>query len=1149
MRRYACMALTNLTFGDGTNKALLCSYKGATRALVSQLCSPNEDLCQVAASVLRNLSWRADLASKKVLREVGSVVALMEAAMAVQKESTLKSILSALWNLSAHCSENKEDICAVNGALKFLVGTLTYQSPSKTLAVVENGGGILRNISSRIAVCEEYRTVLRQHDCLRILLRHLESSSLTMVHNACGTLWNLSARCAEDQQTLWDLGAVNKLCRLLQSKHKTISMGSAAALKILLSAGPEITEAGDDRMLAVVSHGLHVRRWRALEAELEARELPETCENIEGFHSRPSRSQGSHVAAKLSRVPVGGAAPHAVSSFNQSSFESSARPETRLNVGRSESQDSVGSTHSDISHDRMRMPSQLIKKPHTSQAPLEGPERRMSEENRLGLGALASSQKLGRLMQMMHEAKVHAGLQPGDYVHDGYLGKGPHSLESSPASHRRWQEGVGRYTNIGKHVAYLSSADEAMSFTHLSPCMENLHLTMPELDQDQDEPINFSTKYVEVPQDPTIDPVPQLSKPSKHPARVADVQSTSTQLVHGQRKVAPIQDVGGGVPLANPQAFASGVAPGRSVPQVTTGSSATSIRPVLSASLGMTGRSAPPGAPGLTAPIRPQSIIKPALVPNSAASVNAVGFVGKAMYTRNGHPHVQGRVMSSFSGYGKAELDVEQPTNYSIQFAECDDEDEEPSFAEEPINYSTRYTEHETTSHVGYSLPGTQCATSGFNDDTVTTFCTEGTPMNFLSTATSMNDLSCRGTTMAQRKVEALMVPKVGSKETAERIKSHSDAECSSISGSQSTDHHTASTVVVEKQPEEVKSGQVSAADNVFLEGQSSRSGQVPSIYSYNDSTGASSPCDKPKQYCTEGTPMCFSHSSSLSSLQIPEVSEEDLPGKQVLLPKPGICLPDIDENSPLDVMNPDETTVMTSRMTAEGGAAAASSASGHHATTKTVTFDDNNQIQIQETPLMFSRCSSLGSLSSFDTHSVHSSVVSEYSRRASEVVSPSDLPDSPGNTMPPSPSYKSSTTKFSPDPQEVEKTGMESQPKKPGVDSTRKLTSCPARDNNQTVLQLPSAHQASGMQVLTSGQNCEFSEQSSPVAYADEGSVCGISGGTSLSALTLDDDAEIPRRLSRRIKPLGEENEKVSMPSTDGNARELIKTAELNVD
>ena len=70
----------------------------------------------------------------------------------------------------------------------------------------------------------------------------------------------------------------------------------------------------------------------------------------------------------------------------------------------------------------------------------------------------------------------------------------------------------------------------------------------------------------------------------------------------------------------------------------------------------------------------------------------------------------------------------------------------------------------------------------------------------------------------------------------------------------------------------------------------------------------------------------------------------------------------------------------------------------------KTVTFDESRQQQVEETPLMFSRCSSLGSLSSFDTQSVHSSVVSEYSRRASQVVSPSELPDSPSETMPPSP-------------------------------------------------------------------------------------------------------------------------------------------------
>ncbi len=53
-----------------------------------------------------------------------------------------------------------------------------------------------------------------------------------------GTLWNLSARSSEDQKSLWDMGAVSMLRNLVHSKHKMISMGSAAALKNLLAARP-----------------------------------------------------------------------------------------------------------------------------------------------------------------------------------------------------------------------------------------------------------------------------------------------------------------------------------------------------------------------------------------------------------------------------------------------------------------------------------------------------------------------------------------------------------------------------------------------------------------------------------------------------------------------------------------------------------------------------------------------------------------------------------------------------------------------------------------------------------------------------------------------------------------------------------------------
>ncbi|XP_050766732.1 adenomatous polyposis coli protein 2 [Gymnogyps californianus] len=281
LRRYAGMALTNLTFGDVVNKATLCSRRGCMEAIVAQLGSDSEELHQVVSSILRNLSWRADINSKKVLREVGSVTGLTRCALHAGKESTLKSVLSALWNLSAHSTENKAAICGVEGALGFLVSTLTYKCQSNSLAIIESGGGILRNVSSLVATREDYRQVLRDHNCLQTLLQHLRSHSLTIVSNACGTLWNLSARSPRDQELLWDLGAVSMLRNLIHSKHKMIAMGSAAALRNLLTNRPP-----KYKDAAVVSPGscmpsLYMRKQKALEAELDAKHLAETFDTME----------------------------------------------------------------------------------------------------------------------------------------------------------------------------------------------------------------------------------------------------------------------------------------------------------------------------------------------------------------------------------------------------------------------------------------------------------------------------------------------------------------------------------------------------------------------------------------------------------------------------------------------------------------------------------------------------------------------------------------------------------------------------------------------------------------------------------------------------------------------------------------------------
>ncbi|XP_060890664.1 adenomatous polyposis coli protein 2 [Labrus mixtus] len=281
LRRYAGMAVTNLTFGDVVNKATLCSKKSCLQALVAQLASDSEELHQVVSSILRNLSWRADISSKRVLRDIGCVSALMTCALQATKESTLKSLLSALWNLSAHSIDNKVAICSVDGALGFLVSTLTYRCQTNSLAIIESGGGILRNVSSLVATREDYRQILRDHNCLHTLLQHLRSHSLTIVSNACGTLWNLSARSPKDQELLWDLGAVSMLRNLIHSKHKMIAMGSAAALRNLLTNRPlKYKDA------AVVSPGscmpsLYMRKQKALEAELDAKHLAETFDTLE----------------------------------------------------------------------------------------------------------------------------------------------------------------------------------------------------------------------------------------------------------------------------------------------------------------------------------------------------------------------------------------------------------------------------------------------------------------------------------------------------------------------------------------------------------------------------------------------------------------------------------------------------------------------------------------------------------------------------------------------------------------------------------------------------------------------------------------------------------------------------------------------------
>ncbi|KAJ8311612.1 hypothetical protein KUTeg_010967, partial [Tegillarca granosa] len=683
MRRYGCMALTNLTFGDGTNKALLCSMKGFMEALVYQLQPSCEDLCQVAASVLRNLSWKADLASKKTLREVGAGTTLMKAAMAVKKEATLKSILSALWNLSAHGSENKADICAVDGALEFLVSTLTYKSPSKTMAVVENGGGILRNISSHITVREDYRQILRRHGCLQILLKQLRSTSLTIVSNACGTLWNLSARCLEDQKALWDMGAVGMLRNLVNSKHQMISMGSSAALKNLLAACPSIKDMKMDQKSHLNRPTLHVRKQRALEAEID-QSLSETCENLESPRDSPTEnvrtekdqtrfvfpanvnviSNDVEPRRPLARGPV---IPRSTSGENTPVTENKLRSPHR--VARSGSQDSVGSTHSDISHDRNRFHYAMKNAKNFNDRHGGSLDRKqgtaLQKSNSDGSCERTSQGNSNRILQVMQEVAQHAGI-------DSNISKGHPSDNSASqaavSSMARKDQNFSlphtllyrSFTNpsIPQHVPHLLNGAYSSPGYGLPPVGGINH------QEDDEQPIDYSMKYESV-----------------------------------QNKGPPAQQGRNNLPPPPPLMPKYGNFVGPNNPQ---------IYPVMHHSF--------PGQP---------------------MNQNMFGL-------RHHLPmmHQMVPVVPQFNAYAETDLDNDQPTDFSVRYAERDE-----NYSDQPVSYSMQYQDSDpncTDCKLEAAIRTSDQYVSGINEDQTMTFYTEGTPLYNLSTATSLTDLSNR---------------------------------------------------------------------------------------------------------------------------------------------------------------------------------------------------------------------------------------------------------------------------------------------------------------------------------------------------------------------------------------------------------------------
>ncbi|NWR79399.1 APC protein, partial [Centropus unirufus] len=1036
LRRYAGMALTNLTFGDVANKATLCSMKGCMRALVAQLKSESEDLQQVIASVLRNLSWRADVNSKKTLREVGSVKALMECALEVKKESTLKSVLSALWNLSAHCTENKADICAVDGALAFLVGTLTYRSQTNTLAIIESGGGILRNVSSLIATNEDHRQILRENSCLQTLLQHLKSHSLTIVSNACGTLWNLSARNAKDQEALWDMGAVSMLKNLIHSKHKMIAMGSAAALRNLMANRPAKYKDANIMSPGSSLPSLHVRKQKALEAELDAQHLSETFDNIDNLSPKAShrnkqrhkQNMYSDYVLDSSRHDDGVCRPEGFnagnmpvlspylnttvlpgsSSSGRGNMENSRSEKDRsLDRDRSIGLNTYHPTGENTGNSSKRMGMQIstaavqIAKVMEEVTSMHLPQDDRNSASASEMHCLAEDRNAPRRSATAHahsnayftKSESSSRTCPVPYAKMEYKRASNDSLNSVSSS-----DGYGKRGQMKPSIESYSEDDESKFCSYgqyPADLAHKIHSAnhMDDNDGELDTPINYSLKY----SDEQLNSGRQSPSQNERWARPKHI--IDDEMKQNEQRQSRSQN----------------------------------------AAYSMYGESGDDKHMKYQSPYGQQECIS-------------------SFRSRGSNGSDQNRVSSTLGMNQKVnqslcqvdDYDDDKPTNYSERYSEEEQHEEE----DRPTNYSIKYNEEEHVDQpIDYSLKYSTEVPSSQK------------PSFTFSKASSVQSAKTDHISSSGGNVSA---PSAGSKRQNQL---HPNS-------AQSRGGHPQKTV------------------------------KPPSINQETIQT-----------YCVEDTPICFSRCSSLSSLS----SAEDEMGRDQSTRV-------ADTNNTLQIAELKENS---GALSAEGAVSDITSGSQHIRTksgrlqTSSLSPSDSSRHKavefssgakspsksgaqtpksppehyVQETPLMFSRCTSVSSLDSFESHSIASSVQSEpCSGMVSGIISPSDLPDSPGQTMPPS------RSKTPPPAQAI-------QVKRDGAKG--KVLSADKREPGPRQAAVNAAVQR--VQVLPDADTL--------LHFATESTPDGFSCSSSLSALSLDEPF-IQKDVELRIMPPVHENE-----------------------
>lgn len=216
IRKFIANALTNLTYGHVHSKRKLCAYNGFIPCVV-RIFTEAQNLSQVYAGLIRNLSWMADADMCSILSPTCEALArAFVEARSIGDEACIRATLSALWNLASHSEQNKRAISEQDGCLAMLAELLTPDA--RMTVVVESASGILKYASQYLSSSpahSQIRAVLASH-----LVQLLSSASFTVVSNTLSALASLIAKDMHLQTIIRQNGAAMTHLNVLRNSSR-----------------------------------------------------------------------------------------------------------------------------------------------------------------------------------------------------------------------------------------------------------------------------------------------------------------------------------------------------------------------------------------------------------------------------------------------------------------------------------------------------------------------------------------------------------------------------------------------------------------------------------------------------------------------------------------------------------------------------------------------------------------------------------------------------------------------------------------------------------------------------------------------------------------------------------------------------------------